>query len=137
MSSWKKPIPITLESLVLFDSVVNSGWFMRTPIILMLCNVAESKAKLGRSPLQNYFPDYSGGNDAARAAKYLLWRFNHLNRAQLNLYPILVEPSDTTTIKLLFAAVELCAYAILPRVLSNGIVHRSQGSFGFEKSFAE
>jgi hypothetical protein len=29
------------------------------------------KQKLGRSPLGNYFPDYSGGNDVNRAAKYL------------------------------------------------------------------
>ncbi|KAK7721360.1 Guanine nucleotide-binding protein alpha-2 subunit [Diaporthe eres] len=45
------------------------------------------KQKLGRSPLGNYFPDYSGGNDVNKAAKYLLWRFNQVNRAHLNLYP--------------------------------------------------
>ncbi|KAJ4695819.1 Guanine nucleotide-binding protein alpha-2 subunit, variant 2 [Exophiala dermatitidis] len=76
-----------MESLVLFDSVVNSRWFMRTSIILFLNKVDLFKEKLGRSPLGNYFPDYSGGNDVNRAAKYLLWRFNQVNRAQLNLYP--------------------------------------------------
>ncbi|KAI9894119.1 MAG: Guanine nucleotide-binding protein alpha-2 subunit [Vezdaea aestivalis] len=76
-----------LESLVLFDSVVNSRWFMRTSIILFLNKVDLFKQKLGRSPLGNYFPDYSGGNDVNRAAKYLLWRFNQVNRAHLNLYP--------------------------------------------------
>lgn len=76
-----------MESLVLFDSVVNSRWFMRTSIILFLNKVDLFKDKLGRSPLGNYFPDYSGGNDVNRAAKYLLWRFNQVNRAQLNLYP--------------------------------------------------
>jgi guanine nucleotide-binding protein G(i) subunit alpha len=95
-----------MESLVLFDSVVNSRWFMRTSIILMMCNVALFKAKLDRSPLGNYFPDYSGGNDVNRAAKYLLWRFNQVNRAQLNLYPHLVEHGDTTNIRLVFAAVK-------------------------------
>ena len=76
-----------MESLVLFDSVVNSRWFMRTSIILFLNKVDLFKEKLERSPLANYFPDYSGGNDVNRAAKYLLWRFNQVNRAHLNLYP--------------------------------------------------
>jgi guanine nucleotide-binding protein subunit alpha len=76
-----------MESLVLFDSVVNSRWFMRTSIILFLNKVDLFKQKLSKSPLGNYFPDYSGGNDVNRAAKYLLWRFNQVNRAHLNLYP--------------------------------------------------
>jgi G-protein alpha subunit len=81
-----------MESLLLFDSVVNSRWFMRTSIILFLNKVDIFKLKLGRSPLGNYFPDYSGGNDVNKAAKYLLWRFNQVNRAHLNLYPQLVPP---------------------------------------------
>lgn len=76
-----------MESLVLFDSVVNSRWFMRTSIILFLNKVDLFRQKLGRSPLVNYFPDYSGGNNINRASKYLLWRFNQVNRAHLNLYP--------------------------------------------------
>ena len=82
-----------MESLVLFDSVVNSRWFMRTSIILFLNKVDLFKQKLGRSPLVSYFPDYSGGNDVNRAAKYLLWRFNQVNRAHLNLYPQYVWPA--------------------------------------------
>jgi guanine nucleotide-binding protein subunit alpha len=60
---------------------------MRTSIILFLNKVDLFKQKLSRSPLSSYFPDYSGGNDVNRAAKYLLWRFNQVNRAHLNLYP--------------------------------------------------
>jgi guanine nucleotide-binding protein G(i) subunit alpha len=82
-----------MESLVLFDSVVNSRWFVRTSIILFLNKVDLFKQKLARSPLANYFPDYSGGNDVNRAAKYLLWRFNQVNRAHLNLYPQYVDLS--------------------------------------------
>jgi hypothetical protein len=80
-----------MESLLLFDSVVNSRWFMRTSIILFLNKVDIFKVKLPRSPLGNYFPDYSGGNDVNKAAKYLLWRFNQVNRAHLNLYPQYVD----------------------------------------------
>ncbi|GAD96551.1 G protein complex alpha subunit GpaB [Paecilomyces variotii No. 5] len=95
-----------MESLVLFDSVVNSRWFMRTSVILFLNKVDLFRAKLSRSPLSNYFPDYSGGNDVNRAAKYLLWRFNQVNRAHLNLYPHLTQATDTTNIRLVFAAVK-------------------------------
>ncbi|KAL1305310.1 hypothetical protein AAFC00_002212 [Neodothiora populina] len=95
-----------VESLVLFDSVVNSRWFMRTSIILFLNKVDLFRQKLGRSPLVNYFPDYSGGNDVNRAAKYLLWRFNQVNRAHLNLYPHLTQATDTSNIRLVFAAVK-------------------------------
>ena len=82
-----------IESLVLFDSVVNSRWFMRTSIVLFLNKVDLFKQKLGKSPLGQYFPDYTGGNDVNRAAKYLLWRFNQVNRAGLNLYPQYVSMS--------------------------------------------
>ncbi|KAG8528490.1 G protein alpha subunit [Bacidia gigantensis] len=95
-----------MESLVLFDSVVNSRWFMRTSIILFLNKVDLFKGKLERSPLGKYFPDYSGGNDVNRAAKYLLWRFNQVNRAHLNLYPHLTQATDTSNIRLVFAAVK-------------------------------
>ncbi|CAK4031142.1 G- alpha subunit [Lecanosticta acicola] len=95
-----------MESLVLFDSVVNSRWFMRTSIILFLNKVDLFRAKLAKSPLGNYFPDYSGGNDVNRAAKYLLWRFNQVNRAHLNLYPHLTQATDTSNIRLVFAAVK-------------------------------
>lgn len=84
-----------MESLVLFDSVVNSRWFMRTSIILFLNKVDLFRVKLPKSPLQNYFPDYSGGGDVNRAAKYLLWRFNQVNRAHLNLYPQCVPPENS------------------------------------------
>lgn len=95
-----------MESLVLFDSVVNSRWFMRTSIILFLNKVDLFRAKLAKSPLGGYFPDYSGGNDVNRAAKYLLWRFNQVNRAHLNLYPHLTQATDTSNIRLVFAAVK-------------------------------
>jgi len=60
---------------------------MRTSIVLFLNKVDLFRQKLKKSPLGEYFPDYSGGDDVNRAAKYLLWRFNQVNRAHLNLYP--------------------------------------------------
>jgi guanine nucleotide-binding protein G(i) subunit alpha len=95
-----------MESLVFFDSIVNSRWFMRTSVILLLTNIKLFRSKLAWSPLANYFPDYSGGNDANRAAKYIVWRFNQVNRTHLNLYPHLVDITDTTSVRLVFAAIK-------------------------------
>ena len=95
-----------LESLVLFDSVVNSRWFMRTSIVLFLNKVDLFKEKLAKSSLAAYFPDYTGGPDVNRAAKYLLWRFNQMNHGHLNLYPHLTQATDTSNIRLVFAAVK-------------------------------
>lgn len=89
------------ESLILFDSVVNSRWFMRTSIVLFLNKVDLFRAKIERSPLSNYFPEYSGGNDPNRAAKFLLWKFTQVNRAHLTLYPQYVNgPLDHNNWKL-------------------------------------
>jgi guanine nucleotide-binding protein G(i) subunit alpha len=95
-----------LETLVLFDSVVNSRWFAKTSVILFLNNVREFMLKLPRSPLSNYFPDYSGGDDVNGAAKYILWRFNQVNRANLQIYPYFSQPRDTSNIRLALSALK-------------------------------
>lgn len=93
------------ESLVLFDSVINSRWFLRTSIILFLNKIDVFKSKLPKVrgpldcchlicahahvqvPLERYFPEYTGGADINKAAKYILWRFMQANRARLSVYP--------------------------------------------------
>lgn len=76
-----------LESLVLFESVINSRWFLRSSIIFFLNKVDVFKVKILRVPLEKYFSDYAGGADVNKAAKYILWRFSQVNRAKLNIYP--------------------------------------------------
>ena len=72
-----------------------------------------------------YFPEYTGGSDVNKAAKYILWRFMQANRARLSVYPqyvfsffprlfrvltpwwwSLTQATDTTNIRLVFAAVK-------------------------------
>ncbi|KAG0194783.1 Guanine nucleotide-binding protein alpha-2 subunit [Apophysomyces sp. BC1034] len=95
-----------IESLVLFESVINSRWFLRTSIILFLNKIDLFTSKLPKAPLQRYFPDYGGGDDPTKAAKYILWRFNQTNRAKLNIYPHLTQATDTSNIRLVFAAIK-------------------------------
>ncbi|KAK9768301.1 Guanine nucleotide-binding protein alpha-2 subunit [Basidiobolus ranarum] len=94
------------ESLILFESVVNSRWFLRTSVIFFLNKIDLFREKLPRVPLENYFPEYTGGSDITKAAKYILWRFTQTNRAKLNIYPHLTQATDTSKIRLVFAAVK-------------------------------
>ncbi|QLQ78596.1 hypothetical protein HG537_0A08430 [Torulaspora globosa] len=94
------------ESLVLYDNVVNSRWFARTSVVLFLNKIDLFAEKLQKVPLENYFPDYTGGQDINKAAKYILWRFVRLNRANLNIYPHVTQATDTSNIKLVFAAIK-------------------------------
>ncbi|OZJ05273.1 Guanine nucleotide-binding protein subunit alpha [Bifiguratus adelaidae] len=88
-----------LESLILFESIVNSRWFLRASILLFLNKIDVFKVKLRRVPLEWYFVDYTGGPDVNKAAKYILWRFNQVNRAKLNVYPHLTQATDTSNIR--------------------------------------
>ncbi|KAF8957625.1 heterotrimeric G-protein alpha subunit, GPA3-like protein [Flammula alnicola] len=95
-----------LESLILFESVINSRWFLRTSIILFLNKIDVFKSKLPKVPLERYFPEYTGGTDINKAAKYILWKFMQANRARLSVYPHLTQATDTSNVRLVFAAVK-------------------------------
>ncbi|KAJ7067611.1 heterotrimeric G-protein alpha subunit, GPA3-like protein [Mycena amicta] len=94
------------ESLGLFESVINSRWFLRTSIILFLNKIDVFRTKLTKVPLERYFPEYTGGADINKAAKYVLWRFMQENRARLSVYPHLTQATETKNIRLVFAAVK-------------------------------
>ncbi|KAI7869320.1 small G-protein GPA3 [Spinellus fusiger] len=76
-----------MESLVLFESVINSRWFVRTSVILFLNKMDLFREKFTRVPLEHYFPDYTGGDDLVKGTKYILHRFNQANRIKLKVYP--------------------------------------------------
>ncbi|KAJ7455070.1 heterotrimeric G-protein alpha subunit, GPA3-like protein [Mycena latifolia] len=94
------------ESLCLFESVINSRWFLRTSVILLLNKIDVFKRKLLEIPLERYFPEYVGGNDLQKAARFILWKFLRENRARLMVYPHLTQATDTNNIRLVFAAVK-------------------------------
>jgi guanine nucleotide-binding protein G(i) subunit alpha len=104
------------ESLILFDSVINSRWFLRTSIILFLNKVDIFQHKLRRVPLEQYFQEYTGGPNVDKATKYILWRFMQRNRAKLNVYPHITQATDTSSIRLVFGAV---ANTIVENLLEN------------------
>jgi guanine nucleotide-binding protein G(i) subunit alpha len=89
---------LLMESLSVFGSMVNSRWFLRTSIILLLCNAELFRRKLGRTPMNRYFPHYGGGNDVSQASKYIIERFHYLNMNNLSLFPRLCEASGTCVV---------------------------------------
>jgi guanine nucleotide-binding protein G(i) subunit alpha len=98
---------LMMEALELFDWVVNHRWFVRSSIILFLNNVERFKQKLVKLPLRKYFPDFSGGNDPGRAAKYIFSRFNQVNRGNLRVYAHLTNSTDSmSNILNMFSAIK-------------------------------
>lgn len=96
-----------IESLHLFDSVVNSRWFLRTSIILFMNKIDIFKSKLKKNPLSKYFHSYKGGANVSEATKFIISMFLKRNRARLQIYPHLTQATDTSNIKLVFAAVKV------------------------------
>lgn len=111
---------LLLKSLDLFESVINSRWFLRTSFVLFLTGLEEFKVKLLKVPLENFFSEYTGGADVNKAARYILWRFIQLNRARLNVYSHITDVFDASSIRLVFVTVK---ETILHNALKNsGII---------------
>lgn len=70
-----------LESIAMFESVVNLECFSNTTIVLFLNKIDVFRAKLAKLPLQWHFSDYSGGPDVNAACKYIYERFIGVIRA--------------------------------------------------------
>ncbi|KAH9034260.1 G-protein alpha subunit [Lactarius pseudohatsudake] len=94
------------ESLVLFESVINSRLFLRSSIILLLNKFDVFKNKIQKVPMDEFFPEYTGGADVNKGAKYILWRFMQANRTRLNVYPHITQATDTSNIRLVFVTVK-------------------------------
>ena len=49
-----------MESLKLFDSIVNNHWFLNTSVILFLNKTDLFEEKVTRSPITSCFKEYNG-----------------------------------------------------------------------------
>lgn len=94
------------EALTLFDSICNSCWFVKTPIILFLNKIDIFKDKLSKVPLSKCFSTYNGGGDYNSACEYICSRFVSLNHSnQKNIYVHFTCATDTDQIRFVMAAV--------------------------------
>ncbi|KAF5386388.1 hypothetical protein D9757_006712 [Collybiopsis confluens] len=101
------------DAMNTFEEICNSRWLINTPVILYLSGTDVLTEKLARSPLSDYFPDYTGrNNDYDSACEYLLHRFVALNREPKRLVYAHYIPqlganySDITKLEFFFAALQ-------------------------------
>ena len=86
---------LLMDAIPLFGPIVNTLWFPRSNVVLVLTNVRGFKKKLASVPLEKYFPDYVGGNDFERAVKYIISRFRQQVHANKLFYHYLIDIADT------------------------------------------
>ena len=92
------------ESIQLFDSIVNSKWFVNTQVMLFLNKIDIFLKKLPKSPLSTYFPGYQGDpKDAKASVKYILSLLKEKNTSNLTIYPHVTQATDSSNIELIFA----------------------------------
>ena len=76
------------EALSLFDSIVNSRWFVKSKVALIFTKYDKLAAKLESSPLKNYFTDYERNNNLEEATAYITDRFVSLNQHKTKLVEV-------------------------------------------------
>lgn len=87
------------EALKLFDSMCNSKFFVFTSMILLLNKFDIFQEKLKVKPLENHFPEYSGGNDVEAAKEFVRYMFVSLNKTPTKqIYTHFTCATDTTQV---------------------------------------
>jgi guanine nucleotide-binding protein subunit alpha len=96
------------EALMLFESIANSQWFTRSALILFLNKMDLFRAKLARSPIPKYFPDYTGDpTNVDVASTFFRDKFRGLNRnPNKDIYTHLTNATDTNLLKLTMHSVQ-------------------------------
>ncbi|MCJ1381068.1 hypothetical protein MMC17_004177 [Xylographa soralifera] len=84
------------ESLTLFESIVNSKWFTKSPCFLVFTKRDLFNKKLEFDPLWNYFPSYEGGDNNENAYRYLTEPFEKLKQKREIPFHILSASSVTS-----------------------------------------
>ncbi|KAK7423143.1 G-Protein alpha subunit [Neonectria punicea] len=97
------------EALMLWESIANSHWFIKSALILFLNKMDLFKEKLPKSPISNHgFTDYHGPKDDYKSAsKYFLDKFRALNRnTDKEIYGHFTNATDTNLLKITMASVQ-------------------------------
>lgn len=94
------------ESIMLFDTILNSEWFKDTPFILFLNKVDIFNEKVKKTPIRKYFPRYQGKmGDAEEGIKFFEKILMGLNRSKKPVYVKRTCATDTETMKFVLGAV--------------------------------
>lgn len=96
-----------VESLKLFDSIVNNDWFLGTSVILFLNKKDLFEEKIPHSPITIIFDDYTGPtDDFEKTSNHIRQKYLDRNRHELKeIYVHLTCATDTENIDFVFKAV--------------------------------
>ncbi|KAJ3993525.1 G-protein alpha subunit-domain-containing protein [Lentinula boryana] len=74
------------DSMKLFDFVMHSEWFTDVPIVLLLNKTDVFAQKLRKTPLKQYFHDYTGGDNYDAGSTYIINSFLSNARPDTRVY---------------------------------------------------
>lgn len=95
-----------LESLELFDFALNRDYLEDCSFVLFMNKQDLFEEKLKNSPLESFFDDYTGGQDAEMAKQYMLNKYLEVNRKNRIVYPYFTCATDTELMKVVFNILE-------------------------------
>jgi len=93
------------ESLVLFEEICNSQWFVDTAFILFLNKLDLFKEKIKRVDLKATFPQYTGGRQEDPAKAFIKSLFLGVNRTGKTVFSHFTIAIDTKNIEVVFKVV--------------------------------
>lgn len=86
-----------MESLLVFDSVVNNASVHDVPIFLLLNKADLFEQNISQKPIADYFADYSAGAEYSEACRFFAGRFASLDhRPRGKLYCYVTDSLHTT-----------------------------------------
>jgi len=97
-----------VESLTLFNEILQSHWFIYTPIFLFLNKTDVFAQKIKSSDLSEVFPDYKGGFNYGNGIKFIFNKFLELNKdsKERPIFPYFTCATDTESIDQAFKYVK-------------------------------
>jgi len=97
-----------LESLRLFDDIVNNMWFRNTSVILFLNKIDLFEVKIKKVDLKVCFPEYDQGLDYDAASSFIEAKFVEVNKSQKSryIYTHYTCATDTGNIRVVIGAVQ-------------------------------
>jgi len=95
------------ESQKLFDEILNSIFFQKTPFIVFFNKVDLFREKLRSHILADYLPDYGGPNDFAPALEYIKRQYLKRNKEpNRDVYDFATTATDTDLVKNIFGVIQ-------------------------------
>lgn len=83
-----------MESLYLFEAVVNSRLYQESSIFLFFTGLEGLQKRLLESPLSDRFADYDGDEDVEKAIAYILGLFKKVNQSPLEIHSEVLTLED-------------------------------------------